>query len=85
MIPKNGTDLAQGWIEELRELGFTPRILHRRLQAGCLALPSDGSTETPVVDLVLSRLGGRRSGWNPADIRGETERVIASVAWSPNP
>ena len=32
-----------------------------------------------VADLVLSRLGARRSSWNAADIRGEVERIIASV------
>lgn len=39
---------------------------------------SDGSTDA-VVDLVLSRLGARRSSWNPADIRGEVERISAGV------
>ena len=29
--------------------------------------------------LVLTRLGARRSSWNAADIRGEVERIIASV------
>ena len=32
-----------------------------------------------VVGLVLTRLGARRSSWNAADIRGEVERIIASV------
>ena len=32
-----------------------------------------------VVDLVLSRLGARRSSWNAADIRGEVERIIATA------
>jgi hypothetical protein len=32
-----------------------------------------------VVDLVLSRLGARRSSWNAADIRGEVERIVAAV------
>ena len=30
-------------------------------------------------DLVLTRLGAKRSAWNAADIRGEAERLIASV------
>ncbi len=30
-------------------------------------------------DLVLTRLGAKRSAWNAADIRGEVERLIASV------
>ena len=28
---------------------------------------------------MLTRLGAKRSAWNPADIRGEAERLIASV------
>ena len=32
-----------------------------------------------VADLVLSRLGARRSTWNAADIRGEVERIVASL------
>ena len=30
-------------------------------------------------DLVLTRLGAKRSAWNTADIRGEAERLVASV------
>ena len=30
-------------------------------------------------ELILTRLGGRRSSWNAADICGEAERLIASV------
>ncbi|UUZ60962.1 hypothetical protein [Nocardioides sp. B-3] len=30
-------------------------------------------------DLLLARLGSKRSAWNAADIRGEAERLIASV------
>ena len=32
-----------------------------------------------MADLVLTRLGARRSSWNAADIRGEVERIIAAV------
>jgi hypothetical protein len=31
------------------------------------------------VDLILTRLGSKRSAWNAADIRGEAEKLIASV------
>ena len=34
---------------------------------------------TAAVQLVLTRLGARRSGWNAADLRGEVERLIAAV------
>ena len=32
-----------------------------------------------VSQLALSRLGGRRSSWNAANIRGEVEKIIASL------
>ena len=32
-----------------------------------------------MADLVLSRLGKRRSSWNAADIRGEVERIVVSL------
>ena len=32
-----------------------------------------------VADLVLSRLGARRSAWNGADIHGEAEKIIAGL------
>ena len=37
------------------------------------------STATQVVEVVLSRLGARRSAWNAADIRGEVEQWIAGT------
>jgi hypothetical protein len=43
------------------------------------AFPSGRVDRDAAVDLVLSRLAARRSSWNPADIRGEAEQVIASV------
>ncbi len=32
-----------------------------------------------VADLVLTRLGARRSAWNAADIRGEAEQIVAGL------
>src|SRR5665811_2630356 len=32
-----------------------------------------------LVELALARLGARRSAWNPADARGEVERLIAAT------
>ena len=37
-----------------------------------------GSTATRAAELVVSRLGARRSAWNAADIRGEVEQLIAA-------
>lgn len=75
VVPRDGTDLATRWVEELHDLGFTT--------------PSEPATLLPttigrlnrdaVTEVVTSRLGARRSSWNAADIRGEVERVLASV------
>ena len=74
VVPTSGEELRRHWIEELHELGYTPPArdaLLSALRAG--AVDRDG-----VVELVLVRLGARRSAWNAADARGEVERIIAS-------
>jgi len=78
VVPEDGTELRQRWVEELHELGFAPP-----------PRPSVGTqnfgtaigrvNRDAVADLVLSRLGARRSSWNAADIRGEIERIVASL------
>ena len=71
----SGDELRERWVEELHQLGFTApaaAVEHR-------AVPIGRVNRDAVVDLVLSRLGARRSGWNAADIRGEVERIIAAV------
>jgi exodeoxyribonuclease V alpha subunit len=75
VVPHDGADLVAAWNHELRVLGFTP--------------PTNSATVPGVqigrinrdvaADLVLTRLGAKRSAWNAADIRGEAERLIASV------
>ncbi len=78
VAPVSGDELRARWLEELHQLGFTvPAALidsgeHRGFPIGRIRRDA-------VVDLVLSRLGARRSSWNGADIRGEVERIIASV------
>ena len=75
VVPKSGADLRQRWVAELQQLGFTPpavAVEHR-------AVPIGRVNREAVVELVLSRLAARRSRWNPADIRGEVERIIAGV------
>lgn len=75
VVPKDGAELQQRWVDELHRLGFTPptpRVEHR-------AVPIGRVNRDAVSDLVLSRLGARRSSWNAADIRGEVERIIATV------
>ena len=79
VVPRSGADLVAAWNRELRDLGFTPptspaidRVPEPGLQIGRI-------NRDVAADLVLSRLGGKRSVWNAADIRGEVERLIASV------
>ena len=73
IVPIDGEQLATRWREELRELGFTPptaAVAHA-------ATPIARIHRDAVADLVLTRLGARRSSWNAADVRGEVERIVA--------
>ena len=75
VVPQGGADLVAAWNSELRDLGFTPptsRAPEPGLQIGRL-------NRDVAADLVLTRLGAKRSAWNTADIRGEAERLIATV------
>ena len=75
VVPRSGADLVAAWNSELRDLGFTPstsRASEPGLQIGRL-------NHDVAADLVLTRLGAKRSAWNTADIRGEAERLVASV------
>jgi exodeoxyribonuclease V alpha subunit len=75
VVPHSGADLVAAWNNELCELGFTPPTYPATepgVQIGRLNRDVAG-------DLVLTRLGAKRSAWNAADIRGEVERLIASV------
>jgi exodeoxyribonuclease V alpha subunit len=75
VVPQSGADLVAAWNSELRDLGFTPPTMAATqpgLQIGRL-------NRDVAADLVLTRLGAKRSAWNAADIRGEAERLIASV------
>ena len=73
-----GTDLRRRWVEELHELGFTapakPAAAAEKLGTAIGMI-----NRHAVADLFLSRLGARRSSWNAADIRGEVERIVASL------
>lgn len=75
VVPESGEQLAARWVEELHDLGFTapttPVALH--------PTPVGRINRDAVTQVVVSRLGSRRSSWNAADVRGEVERIIASV------
>lgn len=75
VVPQGGADLVAAWNSELRDLGFTQPTSpapEPGLQIGRL-------NRDVAADLVLTRLGANRSAWNAADIRGEAERLIASI------
>ena len=79
VVPRCGADLIAAWNNELRALGFTAPTtsppnpgIEPGLQIGRL-------NRDVAADIVLTRLGAKRSAWNAADIRGEVERLVASV------
>jgi exodeoxyribonuclease V alpha subunit len=75
VVPRSGADLVAAWNNEVRDLGFTPPTspaTEPGLQIGRLS-------RDVAAELVLTRLGAKRSAWNAADIRGEVERLVASV------
>jgi exodeoxyribonuclease V alpha subunit len=79
VVPKNGAELVERWNDELRVMGYRGRIPQ-------LALPMVTGGPLPgaldrqrAVEVVVSRLGARRSAWNQADVRGEVERWIATT------
>ncbi|WP_291521403.1 MobF family relaxase [Branchiibius sp. NY16-3462-2] len=71
----DGGDLVARWNQELLGLDFHPPAASVR----SAPVSVDAIRRDVAADLVLSRLGARRSSWNAADIRGETEKLIASV------
>jgi len=74
VVPMDGGELTDRWVTELRRLGYRhrePRPLHQ-------PVVKTGQVEREAaVEVVLSRLGARRSGWNAADVRGEVEQLLA--------
>ncbi len=78
VVPEDGTDLRRRWVEELARARLhspsQPAAAAEKLGTAIGMINRDA-----VADLVLSRLGARRSSWNAADIRGEVERIVASL------
>ena len=80
IIPRSGADLVTVWNNELRDLGFTPPTTSPTNLATEPGLQIGRLNRDVAADLVLTRLGAKRSAWNAPDIRGEAERLIASVS-----
>ena len=73
VVPASGAELVARWNDELLDLGFRPPTRSRQLDPTAI-----GRLRRDVaVDLILTRLGSKRSAWNAADIRGEAEKLIA--------
>ena len=81
VVPTDGRELAGRWREELADLGFAPPVPpgHQSAASVRLGTAIGRINRDAVTDLVLTRLGARRSAWNGADIRGEVEKIIASL------
>ncbi len=79
VVPRSGADLVVAWNNELRDLGFTPPITSPTNPATVPGLQIGRLNRDVAADLLLTRLGAKRSAWNAADIRGEAERLVASV------
>ena len=78
VVPTDGAALVHRWNEELHALGYrAPRQVGLPIVTGT---PRVGAINRDhVVEIVLSRLGAKRSAWNAADIRGEVEQWIAGT------
>ncbi|WP_232524858.1 MobF family relaxase [Nocardioides mangrovicus] len=77
VVPRDGSELAQRWVEELTELGFAVPERSGNVVVGVASSPVGALDRDELVDRAISRLGARRSAWNAADVRGEVEQLIA--------
>jgi conjugative relaxase-like TrwC/TraI family protein len=75
VVPTDGGELTDRWVEELHRLGF--RDPARPTQV--LVTKTGSLDRDAAVQVVVSRLGARRSAWNAADIRGQVELLIAGA------
>jgi exodeoxyribonuclease V alpha subunit len=73
-VPKVGADVVARWNEELRALGY----IDPTCAAPLMSPRVGGLDRDTVVELVLTRLGAKRSS-NAADVRGQVELLIAQT------
>jgi conjugative relaxase-like TrwC/TraI family protein len=81
IAPQPGASLDDRWRTELYGRGY--RDPGR--QADLSPTPSGTLDRDAAVERVLARLAAGRSAWNPADIRGEVEQLIASAGIETEP
>lgn len=79
VVPKDGAELVQRWNDELHSLGYRDPLPQSGLPLVGDAPRAGSLNRAEAVEMVLARLGARRSAWNHADVRGEAERWIAAT------
>ena len=75
VVPTDGRELVARWNSELRELGY-------RDPAGPVRLTGTRPgwiDRDAAAELVVSMLGAKKSAWNSAEIRGNTEVLLAQT------
>ena len=78
VVPTDGTQVSERWKQELRTLGYADPLA--AVSSGPSRAVSIADLDRDLaVELVLSRLGAKRSAWNNADIRGQVETLIAQT------
>src|SRR3954454_17960749 len=75
VLPQPGEDLTARWLAELVGLSYRDRDVPTVLAP----TPVGRLDREQVVERVLARLGGVRSAWNAADVRGEVEQLLAAA------
>ncbi len=77
VIRRRDADIVARWNDELRRLGYVDPS-----GPASLTSPRVGDLDRDsAVDLLLSRLGAKRSSWNGSDIRGQVEILLAQVGF----
>jgi hypothetical protein len=73
VVPRDGVELRQRWLEELAVLGYRDRDKPLQL---AFELPGHLDRDAAARE-VVTRLGAARSAWNAADVRGQVEHLLA--------
>ena len=74
IVPTDGQQLVARWNDELRDLGYRDPAAPVRLEGTAAWIDRDAAAE-----LTVSMLGAKKSAWNTADIRGQTEVLLAQT------